>query len=554
MANSSDSRAPDVASRSAVQPGVVLGERWQLIARLGVGAMGEVFIAENLSIKQRVAIKLLKKELLADASFRERFEQEARAVAAIDHPNVARFLDLVVGDPTFLVMEYVPGHTLAERLRARGKLSPREAVDIAARLCWALEAAHAAGIVHRDLKPSNVILAPDLEHGETPKLIDFGLAKLASVAANAGLTRTGQVVGTPRYMAPEQIAGRPVDGRCDVYALGCVLYEMLAGKPPFDGDDDVQVLYRQIHDAPPKLEGEVPRAVEDVMRRALAKLPDDRQASTAELARALDDALPRRPPPPEPRRSPAWTLALVALTVILALGAFLGGRAYSRRHAHTAPPAGLVLLSDPAGARVTLDGAPLATPTPTWAGELEPGAHTVRFERAGSQTLTETVNVRAGERTVVQVSLPEPSHRVEVRSTPDGAQVFLDGKLVMGETPTVVDVTDSDFHELRVVKNGYRTAVKAITPDDKMPSLAITLELETEPRGTLIVDSNGAGEVWIDELNTGYLTPTMGIQVPVGKHVVELRDGSGGRGPQVTVEVAQGQTVRTYLSPPQVKP
>ncbi|HZS40339.1 MAG TPA: serine/threonine-protein kinase [Polyangia bacterium] len=554
-------------TRSAIKPGLVIGQRYKLIDRLGVGAMGEVFVAENLAIRQRVAVKLLKKELLADATFRERFEQEARAVAAIEHPNVARFLDLVDGDPTFLVMEYVRGQTLAERLKSSGKLPHPVAVEIAVRLCWALEAAHRAGIIHRDLKPSNVILAPDVERGETPKLIDFGLAKLASVASSQGLTRTGQVVGTPRYMSPEQIAGRPVDARCDVYALGCVLYEMLAGRPPFDGDDDVQVLYRQIHDPPAPLGPDVPEALAAVMTRALEKLPDDRYASMAELARALERSLGLKrsqalyhgdeegttnvmPETPPRRVSP---VALVALAAVLSAGGFFGGRWLSRRQrALDLPPpsGGLLLMSDPTGAAVTLDGKPLGRKTPTWAAELAPGPHTVRFERPDSAPVTETVNLKPDERAVVQVSLPEPSHKLEVRSSPDGAQVFLDGRMALGATPTVVDVTDADFHELRLVKDGFQTAIKAITPDDKMPQLLITLQPETEPRGTLIVDANGAGEVWIDELNTGYLTPTMGIQVPIGKHVVELRDGNGGRGTPITVEVSRGQTVRAYLTPP----
>jgi PEGA domain len=175
------------------------------------------------------------------------------------------------------------------------------------------------------------------------------------------------------------------------------------------------------------------------------------------------------------------------------------------------------------------------------------GPHTVRFEREGVAPVTQTVPLKAHERAVVQVSLPPATHRVEVRSTPDGASVFLDGRLAFGETPTYVDVTDDDFHELRIVKNGYATVVKPITPDDKEGQLAVTLKPETQARGVLMVDANSAAEVWIDGLNTGYTTPTLGIQLPVGKHTVELRDGAGGKGQSNVVTLGQGQTVRILL-------
>src|SRR5262249_29868424 len=151
--------------------------RYQLVEALGDGAMGQVFIGENLAIHRRVAIKVLKAELLANPSFRKRFQHEAEAIAAIDHRKVGRFFDLIVADPTFLVMEYVRGPTLAEVIKKEKRLEPVRAINIATRLCWGLAAAHEAGVVHRDIKPSNVILAPDPELGEEPKLIDFGLAK-----------------------------------------------------------------------------------------------------------------------------------------------------------------------------------------------------------------------------------------------------------------------------------------------------------------------------------------------------------------------------------------
>src|SRR4051794_9193654 len=197
--------------QQALGAGDVIGGRYKLIKSLGNGGMGQVLVAENVSIGMRVAVKLLKPELLANPEFRQRFQNEAQAVAAIEHPNVARFFDLVVGDPTFIIMEYVRGETLADRLKL-GPLPRERALEFVLRLCWGLDAAHTAGVVHRDLKPANIILAPDAEHGETPKLIDFGLAKVAASIGDS-LTRTGQIIGTPAYMSPEQINGGKVDAR-----------------------------------------------------------------------------------------------------------------------------------------------------------------------------------------------------------------------------------------------------------------------------------------------------------------------------------------------------
>jgi serine/threonine-protein kinase len=560
---------------SGVGVGTIVGGRYRLVEKLGGGAMGEVYVAENLAIRLRVAVKLLKRDLAADAVFRERFQQEAQAIAAIDHPNVARFLDLVMGDPTFLVMEYVTGETLAERLR-KGPLPLAEGVQIAIRLAWAVGAAHAAGIVHRDLKPSNVILKPDMEHGEVPKLIDFGLAKLARQVEKSGLTRTGQVVGTPKYMSPEQISGRSVDNRSDIYSLGCLLYEMIAGRPPFDGEDDVQVLYQQIHDdAAPirKHMPDVPEQLEKVIARALCKDPEQRPATVADLARTLeatalmvglsrsssaelypiaDELGTMERLPSAAHKSPrgggrkAWPYVAGAL----ALGLLAGGGMFFVGQSRAHESSGLIVLSDPSDATVVLDGKPFPRKTPTWIAGVEPGNHSLKLEHGGNAPITQQVPLKAGERAVVQISLPPTTRRLEVRSTPDGASVYLDGRLAFGETPTYVDIIDGEFHELRLVKNGYQTLVKPITPDDRMPSLTLTLKPEAQARGTLMVDANGAAEVWIDGLNTGYTTPTLGIQVVAGKHTVELRDGTGGKGQSTTVTVGQGQTVRLLLAAP----
>jgi tRNA A-37 threonylcarbamoyl transferase component Bud32 len=537
----------ELLQRRPVLIGDVIADRYRLTEALGDGAMGQVFVAENLAIGKKVAVKVLKAELLADATFRQRFQQEAEAMAAIDHRNVARFLDLVVGDPTFLVMEYLEGQTLAQRIRDDKRMEPYEAIRIGVRLCWALHAAHQVGVIHRDLKPANIMLCPDPEIGYEPKLIDFGLAKLSEVAGAAKLTRHGQIVGTPEYMSPEQIANQEVDGRSDIYSLGCLIYEMVAGRPPFAGTDDVQLLYQQLQKPPEPVHKFAPAAPPElwqtVLRHALQKSPNDRFRSMKQMAEALQKLLPgthtravRR------RRAPHFVMVMTtALAAGLVLGA-LGARLWP----HGSGGA-LLLASRPAGARVEVDGKGVSEPTPTMVGGLRAGAHTVRFTADRLQPVERQVTLTSGERMLVNVALPPPTRRLEVRSMPEGASVYLDGRLVVGVTPTTVEVTGDDFHELRVEKVGYETSMRGLTPDDKEPSLSLQLSPERLLRATLFVDSNAAAAVWIDGIDSGYTTPTLGIRMAPGEHRVEVHDGSAQAG--TTVKLSQGQTLRLLLSP-----
>ena len=551
--------------------GDVIAGRYKLVQTLGDGAMGQVFVAENLAIGQKVALKVLKQELLADATFRMRFQQEAEAIAAVEHRNVARFLDLVVGDPTFIVMEYVKGPTLAQVIREKKRLPPLDAMYIAERLCWALEAAHQRGVVHRDIKPSNVILSPDTENEIEPKLIDFGLAKVAAASSEKGLTRTGQIVGTPDYMSPEQIANKEVDARSDVYSLGCLVFEMCVGRPPFTGGDDVQVLYQQLQVKPDRVEDHVPDAppeIDKLLGKALAKDPQARFQSMREMAEAIARARRKifrsvtgestigdsaRHSAPHRTQHTGWSTrvswpAVVALVAIVGAGA---GFAFSRMN--KPPPAkveggAILVVTRPSGAQIEIDGKPFGESSPTMVSSLAAGAHTVKLKKGKLGVVERQVTLQTGEHAVVNVVLPPASHKVEVRSVPEGATVYLDGRVAVGETPTTIEVTDDEFHELRIEKTGYEVATRALTPDDHDPMISLALAPERQPRGTLLVDANTAAEVWIDGIDTGYTTPTLGIHEPLGEHVVEVRDGAGHKASS-KVMLTQGQTIRLLLSP-----
>jgi hypothetical protein len=458
----------------------------------------------------------------------------------------------------------VPGETLATVLGREKAMSIQRAVHIATRLCWGLDAAHAAGIIHRDLKPANVILTADREVGETPKLIDFGLAKLAAVAGTEQLTRTGQIIGTPSYMSPEQISGRDVDARSDVYALACLLYEMIAGRPPFTGSDDVQTLYRQLHEPPEPLSlnaADIPAALDKVVNRALAKNPHDRYGSMQELARALNAAVEKRrggggdghtslTSLPAGRRS-----SLLRLVGAFALGVALTAGAWSWRRAHHKPVIAaaaattggtLVVTSQPAGARIEVDGVAAAETTPTALRGIAPGAHVVRVSAPGRTPVEQHARVGEGERTLVQLVLPASSHQVRLDTTPSGAFVYVNGVLQIGQTPVDLTVVDDEFYQLGVEKDGFEMTQRALTPDDHDPVLTMSLVPEKSERGTLLLDSDVISEVWVDGQNSGFVSPTM-FRLPAGDHQVQLRDSDEPRSAIARVRIKIGHATQLSL-------
>jgi len=446
-------------------------------------------------------------------------------------------------------------------LRRELRLDPVRAVNIGIRLSWALHAAHAVGIIHRDIKPANVILAPDPEHGEEPKLIDFGLAKVPTLVGAETLTRTGQIVGTPAYMSPEQIANRDVDARSDVYALGCLIYHMIAGRPPFAGGDDVQTLYQQIERVPDLLSvhaSHAPAELAAVVARALAKKPENRYQSMRELAEALRSVERRRTAPelaasadstafiraPGRRVGGVWLALAVAGVVAALAGGFFAG---TRNRAVASSGGALVVTSRPNDAVVEIDGTRIPETTPTMVRGVAAGAHRVRVAAAGRAPIEQIVNVEATARTVVDVALPASSRAVEVQSVPDGAAVFVDGVRIAGETPVTVTLTEDDFHEIRVEKLGYEPEVRAVRPEDRDAVVTLPLRPERQPRGMLAVEAAPGEQLWIDGKNSGYLTPTLPIWVAAGEHVIELRDSTSRARSVPHIQVRQGETVHLTI-------
>ena len=260
--------------------GLTFGGRYQLSNRIAIGGMGEVWQATDLVIGRTVAIKILKDEYLGDPGFLERFRAEARHAALVNHEGIANVFDYGEEEGSaYLVMELVPGEALSTILERERVLATDRVLDIVAQTASALHAAHAAGLVHRDIKPGNLLITPD---GRV-KITDFGIARIAD---QVPLTATGQVMGTVQYLSPEQASGHPASPTTDIYSLGIVAYEALAGRRPFTGESQVAIAMAQINETPPDLPASVSEPVRNLVYACIAKNPSDRPASAAHLARA----------------------------------------------------------------------------------------------------------------------------------------------------------------------------------------------------------------------------------------------------------------------------
>lgn len=260
--------------------GLTFGGRYQLSNRIAIGGMGEVWQATDLVIGRTVAIKILKDEYLGDPGFLERFRAEARHAALVNHENIANVFDYGEEEGSaYLVMELVPGEALSTIIERERVLATDRVLDIVAQTASALHAAHAAGLVHRDIKPGNLLITPD---GRV-KITDFGIARIAD---QVPLTATGQVMGTVQYLSPEQASGHPASPTTDIYSLGIVAYEALAGRRPFTGESQVAIAMAQINDTAPDLPVTISEPVRNLVYSCIAKNPADRPASAAHLARA----------------------------------------------------------------------------------------------------------------------------------------------------------------------------------------------------------------------------------------------------------------------------
>jgi DNA-binding beta-propeller fold protein YncE len=340
---------------------VVAGYRIDGVA--GEGGMGRVYRATQVALDRPVALKLIVPQLAGDPDFRARFEREAHLSASIDHPNVIPVYEAGEADGRlFIAMRWVEGTDLRSLIASEARLDPARVVAIVEQIGEALDAAHSGGLVHRDVKPANVMLTAT--HGrEHAYLTDFGLTK--KTASTTALTRTGRFVGTPDYMPPEQISGERADARADVYALGCLLFHALTGRPPYDRDSEVAKIYAHLHDPPPSAVDTVPGVpvgLDAVITRALAKNADQRYPSAGDLGRASRAALTGAAPS-QPERSMATGLAAPQATHMATTAPEAGAAPTAPAAAPTAPAAPPTAPAAPPTAPAAPPTAPAAAPT-----------------------------------------------------------------------------------------------------------------------------------------------------------------------------------------------
>src|SRR4051794_26086205 len=272
----------------------VLGERYEIGGVLGRGGMAEVHRGRDLRLGREVAVKVLRQDLARDPSSQVRFRREAQAAASLNHPAIVAVYDTgedrtATGATPYIVMEYVEGETLRDVLRREGRLSPERAMSLTADICAALDFSHRNGIVHRDVKPGNVMITPQ----GTVKVMDFGIARAVSDSA-ATMTSTAAVIGTAQYLSPEQARGESVDARSDVYSVGCLLYELVTGAPPFTGDSPVSVAYQHVREdprLPSSINPRIPSELDAILLKAMSKNPANRYQSAADMRTDLLRAL-----------------------------------------------------------------------------------------------------------------------------------------------------------------------------------------------------------------------------------------------------------------------
>jgi serine/threonine-protein kinase len=514
-----------------LQQGQVLDGRYTLSRRLGSGGMADVWAAQDSELGREVAIKVLHENFARDAEFVERFRREASAAARLQHPNVVAVFDRgELPHSYYIAMELIDGSSLKE-LIARG-LEISESVEVTRQLLSAAEFAHERGIVHRDLKPLNVLI----DRSGRVRVADFGIAR----AGDSEITQTGSVMGTAEYLSPEQAQGLEVTAAADVYSIGVMLFEMLTGRVPFQGENAVAVAMKQVSEPPPvpsSINPAVSPALDSVVLRALAKEPGNRYGSAAEMLAALDEAVSGQTEaayvPPEPRRSRRWIAALVVLLVVGGALAFALTRSDDVRvpgvtgddltsatlklqragfevdvdRRPNPQPEDTVIEQDPRGGQQAKEGStvtlsvslgPAPVDVPDVAG-LERGKARKRLERAGFEVvITEEFDADV-----------EAGLVIETRPAADT-------RLAAGETVTLVISQGEDSVEIPDVVGLDRFAAKstledagfrvdqdvknADEPEDQViRQLPGALESRPEGSTVTIVYSNGAGTIVLED-------------------------------------------------------
>jgi serine/threonine-protein kinase len=428
----------------------VLGERYEIGGVLGRGGMAEVHRGRDLRLGREVAVKVLRSDLARDPSFQVRFRREAQAAASLNHPAIVAVYDTgedrtSSGATPYIVMEYVEGETLRDVLRREGVLSPQRAMSFTADICNALDFSHRNGIVHRDVKPGNVMITPE----GTVKVMDFGIARAVSDSA-ATMTSTAAVIGTAQYLSPEQARGESVDARSDVYSVGCLLYELVTGAPPFTGDSPVSVAYQHVREdprLPSSVNPAIPPDLDAIVLKALSKNPANRYQSAAEMRNDLLRALAGQRVEATPVMGDAEKTAIIGGPP----GGYGGGdwddedddaRKRRRNRVIAAVIAGVLLLGGIVALALSLNSGDPDPGTTTTAPAQVPVPNVVSQDRATATATLEGAGLTVGEVTN-QVTQDEDQIDTVLGTTPaSGTQVDAGSTvdLVVGVGPDTVQV------------------------------------------------------------------------------------------------------------------
>jgi len=560
--------------------------RYEITGELGRGAMGVVYKALDPTIGRTVALKTMRLDVhgLDAQEMVRRFQNEARAAGVLNHPNIVTIYDAGEQDGIFYIaMEFIEGTTLHELLAEKRVLATDEVLQLTRQICRGLDYAHSNGIVHRDIKPANIMITGN----GTVKIMDFGIAK-----SGGQVTNTGQVLGTPNYMAPEQVKGRQLDGRSDLFSLGVILYEMLTGEKPFVGQNVTTIIYKIVNEnpiTPRDLDVTVHPGLSAIVTKALAKAPDDRYQTGADLVRDLENyklagpvrtggtaaispapnapektlvlrlrvvdgntaraaaAAPALAKKPIPVKRPTTAILsskrsvlMATIVTILVLGFAMGGYAYHRTRVK------MQQLAEEAKAKELQEAArePIAiaipAPTPAPKEEIAPDT-TVKFFPAKKSAPAQKVVPAPFKATSSPNKVFVAQSELKLLSQPDSAKVEIDGWSEPNwVTPFTASHLAAGMHTIVFSKSGYLQQTKSV---ESVAGKSIDVSAELAPSvSTIVVTSNPQGaNVWVDGKDSGLTTPTQ-LTVEKGFHKVTVRK-AGFKEMSTEETVAEGQTL-----------
>ena len=561
--------------------------RYEITGELGRGAMGVVYKALDPTIGRTVALKTMRLDVhgLDAQEMVRRFQNEARAAGVLNHPNIVTIYDAGEQDGIFYIaMEFIEGTTLHELLAEKRVLATDEVLQLTRQICRGLDYAHSNGIVHRDIKPANIMITAN----GSVKIMDFGIAK-----SGGQVTNTGQVLGTPNYMAPEQVKGRQLDGRSDLFSLGVILYEMLTGEKPFVGQNVTTIIYKIVNEnpiTPRDLDVTVHPGLSAIVTKALAKAPDDRYQTGADLVRDLENyklAGPVRTgstaaisPAPSPEKTLVLPLRVVAgntaraaaaapalakkpipvkrpttailsskrsvlmatIVTIVVLGCAMGGYAYHRTQVkmrQLAEEAKIKEAQEAAREPIAI-AIPAPTPVPAPKEEIAPDT-TVKFFPAKKTTPAQKVVPAPFKATSSPNKVFVAQSELKLLSQPDSAKVEIDGWSEPNwVTPFTASHLAAGLHTIVFSKSGYLQQTKSV---ESVAGKSIDVSAQLVPAvSTIVVTSNPQGaNVWVDGKDSGLTTPTQ-LTVEKGFHKVTVRK-AGFKEMSMEDTVAEGQTM-----------